>query len=241
MSDSIPVPGHPGLSVAVARSARARRLSLRVGRADGVVRLTLPRSVSLGEAQRFVADQARWIARHVADVPGVQGIAIGRDVPVLGRMVPVVTGRTRVARYTGESVLVPDDPARVGARVQALFKTMARTHLQAASEHYAAKVGRDFGKLTLRDTRSRWGSCTSRGDLMFSWRLVMAPVEVLNYVAAHEVAHLVHMDHSARFWGQVAALMPDYAQHRAWLKHEGAGLLAWSFAGVDDGADGGAG
>lgn len=241
MSDRVPVPGHPGLSVQLARSTRARRLSLRVGRTNGVVRLTLPRGVSLAEAQRFVAHQADWIARHVADVPGVQGVRIGVDVPVLGQSVPVVTGKTRVARFMGDALVVPDDPGRVGARVQALFKTMARTHLQAACEHYAAELGRDFGKITLRDTRSRWGSCTSRGDLMFSWRLIMAPVEVLNYVAAHEVAHLAHMDHSVRFWGQVGALMPDYAQHRAWLKHEGAGLLAWSFSGVDDAADGGAG
>ena len=92
-----------------------------------------------------------------------------------------------------------------------------------------------FTALALRDTRSRWGSCTHEGRLMYSWRLAMAPPEVLDYVAAHEVAHLAHMDHSPRFWAAVATLMPGYAPRRAWLRRNGADLMAWSFrAGGDD-------
>ena len=88
-------------------------------------------------------------------------------------------------------------------------------------------TGRDF--LTLRDTRSRWGSCSTDGNLMFSWRLILAPRQVLDYVAAHEVAHLVHMDHSSRFWGVVADLCPDYAAPRGWLRREGHGLHRFRF------------
>jgi predicted metal-dependent hydrolase len=90
-------------------------------------------------------------------------------------------------------------------------------------------LGLPFGRVTLRDTRSRWGSCTSAGDLMFSWRLIMAPSAVLDYVVAHEVAHLAEMNHSDRFWAQVERLFPDHAAPRAWLRRNGAGLHAWDF------------
>jgi predicted metal-dependent hydrolase len=93
---------------------------------------------------------------------------------------------------------------------------------EAACDRHAAALGRQPRALSLRDTRSRWGSCTHDGRLMFSWRLAMAPPEVLDYVAAHEVAHLAHMDHSPAFWAATARLMPDYARHRAWLRAHGA-------------------
>ena len=98
-----------------------------------------------------------------------------------------------------------------------------------ASDRHARALGRRFTALALRDTRSRWGSCTHEGRLMYSWRLAMAPPEVLDYVAAHEVAHLRHMDHSPRFWAAVAGLMPGYAIHRDWLRRHGADLMAWQF------------
>jgi predicted metal-dependent hydrolase len=106
---------------------------------------------------------------------------------------------------------------------------MARDRLVAASEHYADLLGRPFGKVSLRDTRSRWGSCTSEGNLMYSWRLILAPVDVLNYVAAHEVSHLAEMNHSQAFWSEVERLMPGYAAPRKWLKQHGAELHRFQF------------
>ncbi len=97
-----------------------------------------------------------------------------------------------------------------------------------------ALVGRPFHRLTLRDTRSRWGSCTVDGGLMYSWRLAMAPPEVLDYVAAHEVAHLVEMNHAPAFWAVVRRLVPDYAPRRAWLKQHGQRLHAYRFGGEGD-------
>ncbi|SFJ40097.1 hypothetical protein SAMN04488095_2750 [Jannaschia pohangensis] len=224
------MPGAPGVEVVLRRSVRARRMSLRVGRSDGRVTLSMPRAMSLAEAQAFVAQQAGWIARHVAAAPAPRGIAVGGTVPLLGRDVPVVAGAGRSARWTGDAIAVADD-SRAGPRVKVLLQTMARTHLTEAVARHAEALGRHPVKMTLRDTRSRWGSCSSRRELMFSWRLIMAPPEVLDYVAAHEVAHLAHMDHSARFWAQVAALMPDYAPRRAWLRREGAALHAVDFGG----------
>ncbi|TFL18350.1 M48 family metallopeptidase [Jannaschia formosa] len=236
MPDTIALPGLPGVTVAIRRSGRARRLSLRVGRTDGAVTLTLPARTPLAEGRAFVAAQAGWIARQVAAAPTPRRVAIGGVVPLLGREVPVVAGQGRAARWTGTEIAVPEDP-QAGTRVQALLREMARSHLTEAVDRHAAAIGRSAGRITLRDTRSRWGSCTSRGDLMFSWRLVMAPAEVLDYVAAHEVAHLVHMDHSPRFWAQVGAICPDWKPRRDWLRREGAGLHAIRFDAVPEPAE----
>ena len=108
---------------------------------------------------------------------------------------------------------------------------MARERLTSAVAAYAETLGRPFGRITLRDPRSRWGSCSSKGDLMFSWRLIMAPPEVLDYVAAHEVAHLAEMNHSDRFWAVCRRLCPETDKHRRWSKQNGAELLAWRFEG----------
>ncbi|WGH80100.1 M48 family metallopeptidase [Jannaschia ovalis] len=228
-TDSLTVPGAPHIAVRLRRSSRARRMALRVGRSDGRVTLTLPPRMDLAEARDFVESQAGWIARQVAAVPAPLRVAVGGYLPLRGREVPLVAGSGRSARLRDGAIAVPDD-ARAGPRVKVLLAALARTHLAEAVDRHAGALGRVPGKLTLRDTRSRWGSCSSRGDLMFSWRLVMAPPEVLDYVAAHEVAHLRHMDHSPRFWAQVEALMPDWRPKRDWLRAEGARLHAIDFS-----------
>ena len=219
-----------GAVVHLRRSARARRLSLRVGRSDGRVTLSIPARLPLDEARAFVDAQAGWIARQRAAVPPPRVVRVGGTVPVGGRDLAVVEGPGRSARLVGGVVAVPDD-ARAGPRVAALLRTLARDRLAEAVDRHAGLLGRAPTRIRLRDARSRWGSCSSRGELMFSWRLAMAPPEVLDYVAAHEVAHLAHMDHSARFWAQVAALMPDYAERRGWLRANGAALHAVDFGG----------
>jgi predicted metal-dependent hydrolase len=90
-------------------------------------------------------------------------------------------------------------------------------------------LGRQAAAVSLRDARSRWGSCSAQGRLSFSWRLAMAPPEVLDYVAGHEAAHLVEMNHGPRYWEAVEKIMPDYRRHRAWLKREGRKLHGFRF------------
>ena len=141
-----------------------------------------------------------------------------------GQQVPIVGGAGRSVRFSDGQFVVPNDADRVGARLQGFLKTNARDALATASDLYAAKLGRGYGRITLRDTRSRWGSCTSRGDLMYSWRLIMAPPHILDYVAAHEVAHLVEMNHSASFWDVVHGLYPDFESARLWLRDHGGAL-----------------
>jgi predicted metal-dependent hydrolase len=230
MADVMTVPGLPGVTVHLRTSARARRMTLRVGRADGRVTLTLPRRLARGEAAVFVAQQADWIARQIAATPSPRPVRVGGTVPLRGWDVPVVAGGGRAARLTEGAVAVPDDD-RAGPRVAGLLRGLARDALAEAVARHALAARRVPGRLTLRDTRSRWGSCTSRGDLMFSWRLIMAPEAVLDYVAAHEVAHLIHMDHSPRFWAELEGLLPGHAPQRAWLRRNGAGLQAVDFSG----------
>ena len=128
-----------------------------------------------------------------------------------------------------DQILVPQHSSSIGAQVKGVLKSLARDHLAQASDHYAQRLGHSYQGLRLRDTRSRWGSCSSDGYLMYSWRLVMAPRGVLNYVAAHEVAHLVEMNHAKSFWSVVHDIFGDYEQPRNWLRTSGNQLHRYDF------------
>ena len=217
--------GRPDVEVAVKRSRRARRLSLRVSSLDGRVTLTMPSSVGDAEARAFAEDRGDWIADALARIPVTVAVQVGITLPVEGHVCHVKAG-PRAAR-DGDRLIVPE--TRAGPAARGLLRTLARDRLAAASDRYAAILDRPYAKLTLRDTRSRWGSCTSDGRLMYSWRLAMAPPQVLDYVAAHEVAHLARMDHSPAFWRIVGDLCPDWRAQRDWLRAEGGALHRYHF------------
>jgi len=216
--------GNPPVEVLLRRSARARRLSLRISRLDGRATLTLPKRVPEREGLAFLRDREDWLRKHLSAIePEVQA-ELGGTVPFRGAPLTLVGGDVKRAKLDGDRLVLPDDPAMSGKRTAAFLKLQARDALAAASDRYAAALGKSYGKISLRDTRSRWGSCSSAGDLMYSWRLIMAPPEVLDYVAAHEVAHLQHMDHSPRFWGVVETLFPGHKACRTWLRNNGGSL-----------------
>ncbi|AOZ68464.1 zinc metalloprotease [Rhodobacter xanthinilyticus] len=217
------------IELTLRRSARARRFSLRVSRVDGAVTLTLPARAREVEALAFAREQADWLAAALARMPARQGVGFGAEIPFEGVARQIVEGAVRAVRIEAREIIAPPGEERLGARLEAYFKHAARLRLQAASEHYAARLGRPFRRITLRDTRSRWGSCAVDGSLSYSWRLIMAPPGVLDYVAAHEVAHLAEMNHSPDFWAVVARLRPGYEAERGWLKREGAALHAVRF------------
>jgi predicted metal-dependent hydrolase len=223
------LPGLPAVEITLRRSARARRFSLRVSRLDGTVTLSLPHGAREAEALAFARTQEDWLRAALARMPRMAEVAPGAMIPVEGRMLRLDCAPGRVPRIEGDSLRVPGDPGRAGARAAAFLKLMARDRLAEACDRHAARLGRPYARLTLRDTRSRWGSCAADGSLMFSWRLIMAPPAVLDYVAAHEVAHLAQMNHSPAFWAVVARLYPDHAAARRWLKAEGQALHALRF------------
>lgn len=219
--------GDPPVALVLRRSARARRISLRVSRLDGRVTLTLPPGVPEREALAFARDRADWIRGHLGDMTPPVAVAPGTELPVEGRprRIEAATGRRIV--IDDDRIAVPGQP--VGPRLQAFLKARARDRLAAASDRHAAALGRPYARLSLRDPRSRWGSCSSQGGLMYSWRLILAPPEVLDYVAAHEVAHLAEMNHSDRFWQVVRRLYGPFEAERRWLKREGGTLHRFIF------------
>lgn len=229
--------GDPPVALTLRRSARARRLSLRVSRLDGRVTLTLPKGACEAEALAFARSKAGWLRDVLARAAPVVPVGHGTALPVAGRFLTVTAAPVRSARVVEGALLVPRDPGRAGSAAAAFLKLAARAALAEASDRHAAALGLGHAGITLRDTRSRWGSCTQEGRLMYSWRLAMAPPAVLDYVAAHEVAHLAEMNHGPRFWATVARLMPGYAAHRRWLKTGGDALMRYDFTQAPGRAD----
>ena len=218
--------GGRAVEIAIQISARARRLSLRVDPVRGGVVLVLPSRRQRAEGLRFAESRAGWILSRVARVPDRVPFADGSAIPVLGvphtvRHLPGSRGLLTVAdgeiRVGGPAHLVP-------RQVSGWLRAEARRLLVPRSEEAAARIGRPVARVTVRDTRSRWGSCSSAGALSYSWRLILAPEPVLDYVVVHEVAHLRELNHGPRFWRLVADLMPDHAAARRWLKANGAAL-----------------
>jgi predicted metal-dependent hydrolase len=223
------LPGDPPIPLILRRSAQAKRISLRISQLDGRVTLTMPKRLVEREAIDFARSKEAWIRKHL-DARG-EDVVIGEgaELPLSGRMYPVLAGTGRRVQITPDGIFVPGPSERMGKRLSAHLKELARDRLAGASDDYAARLGRSYTRLSLRDTRSRWGSCTSDGGLMYSWRLVMAPPEVLDYVAAHEVAHLAEMNHSAAFWAEVTRIYGDYSAARGWLRTHGSTLHRYKF------------
>ena len=219
--------GSPPIEVRLKRNSRAKRLTLRLSRTDGKATLTLPTRASLREAEGFAERQEGWLRAQISKLPERAELLDGGRLPFRGVDLEIATTTGRSIRVERNKILVGGKHS--GARLQAFVKIEARNALVPAVEKYASKINRPFNRITLRDTRSRWGSCSAEGNLMFSWRLVMAPPAVLDYVAAHEVAHLVEMNHSRAFWDVMHTLMPDYQNHRNWLREHGAKLHAVNF------------
>jgi Predicted metal-dependent hydrolase len=224
--------GTPPIEVHLRRLARARRLTLRVSQIDGTVTLTVPHCVGTGEAARFASSREGWLRATLQRTGRAQTVHLGGTVPFEGQPLPLVAAPVRAPVLADGALRVPADPSRLGPRVAAFLKTEARSRLVAATDRHAAALGRPYGRITLRDTRSRWGSCSAEGNLMYSWRVVMAPPEVLDYLVAHEVAHLAEMNHSPAFWDTVARLCPGFRGPRAWLRQQGGTLMQLRFDGA---------
>jgi predicted metal-dependent hydrolase len=217
--------------IALRRRPQARRITLRVSSATGEVVLTLPQRTDLATAQRFANAHGDWIATRLANVPQRITFEHGAMVPFRGiphrivhwSKVGGLTEATVDAR--GRPVIaVSCEAAHVARRVRDFLEREAKRDLAKAVRHYTGRLGVAAKRLTVRDTKSRWGSCSARGNLNFSWRLILAPPYVLDYLAAHEVAHLKEMNHSHRFWRLLTGLCPKTIEAERWLKRHGTEL-----------------
>jgi predicted metal-dependent hydrolase len=206
-------------------------MTLRVSSATGEVVLTLPERTPLEEARRFAGAHGGWIDARLARVPERVAFENGAVVPLRGvphRIVHWSTGPGALGPdrdEAGEPILaVSGDERRLPRRVRQFLEREAQRDLAEAVERHSAALGIPTPKLTIRDTRTRWGSCSGTGRLNFSWRLILAPPFVLDYLAAHEVAHLKEMNHSHRFWRVTHSLCPRTEEAERWLKRRGANL-----------------
>ncbi|MCI0600507.1 MAG: M48 family metallopeptidase [Beijerinckiaceae bacterium] len=221
--------------ISLRRLAAARRFTLRVRAATQDVVLTMPARGSVTEAKFFADRHAAWIGTKLRRLPARIPFTPGEAIPLRGTLHVItqcVTRRGAVWIQSGVSgagsaplLCVGGEAPFVSRKVLEYLHKEAKKDLEAAVRTHTRKLGIAARRITLRDTVSRWGSCSTSGTLNFSWRLIMAPHFVLDYLAAHEAAHLLHMNHSPEFWGTVARLTSDTDRAEAWLKAHGTGLL----------------
>lgn len=210
----------------VRRNKRARRLLLRVQSSDGSVVLTLPQRVPLAEGLRFLEASRGWVAARMAALPPAVALADGAIMPIRGVPHPV---RHRPDARRG--VWIEDGALQVSGAVDHLPRRLrdflvreARLEFTTRAHALAQRIGARIAKVTVRDARTRWGSCSTDGELMFSWRVILAPDFVRHYLVAHEVAHLRHGHHGPSFWRLVRELAPETESAKSWLRREGAAL-----------------
>lgn len=208
------------------RSNQARRVSLRVDPGLGQVTLVLPRRASEAAGLRFIARNAGWLARRLAHVAPRITFVHGAEVPLAGR--PYRIRHRPETRGTvwldGDEIHVAGGAEHLARRLTDWMKRRARCELSDRAIRLAARIGARVTRVQIRDPRTRWGSCGPDGRLSFSWRLVLAPEVVMDYVVAHEVAHLVHPHHGPAFWRLTEELATDTRAARRWLREHGAGL-----------------
>jgi predicted metal-dependent hydrolase len=200
-------------------NAQAKRLILRLSKNGSEVIVTLPKRASLKSAMAFARKSEDWIASQLAKRPPVRTDTI----PLRGHPHRIAMTRERRAliRIEDETIHVPGDEAHAARRLRDWLKQMARDDLTEASLHYAKAMETTVSGISIRDQASRWGSCSAAGKLSYSWRLILAPPFVLDYVAAHEVAHRLHMNHGPKFWRLVLSHCPHVRDAKTWLKHNG--------------------
>ena len=221
------------LSVRLSEHARARRVSLRVDPINGCVVLVKPRRTSKKAAIAFAVDKADWIAARLAELVPPIPFADGVEVPILGESHVIhhcPEGRRGVWRDSGR-LNVSGAAEHLSRRVHDWFRSEAPKVISPIAHAYAETLGQTVAAVSVRDTRSRWGSCSIDGRLSFSWRLLMTPVDVVHYVVAHEVSHLCELNHSARFWKTVDQLIEDRRTPTTWLNEHGGDLHRY---GLDD-------
>jgi hypothetical protein len=218
------------LEVRVRLNPRARRMIVKVNPATGEVSVTVPSRRGLSAALEFARGEKDWIVRQLAKAPGAVSLMPGAAIPFRG-----ISHEIRAAARGPSPVWVQDGAIWVRGhqshaprRVLDFLKCEARKAFEIRALDYAARLGAKPSRITVRDTASRWGSCSSARSLSFSWRLILAPDFVLDYVVAHEVAHLREMNHSARFWAHVKSLVANIAAPQNWLRTHGRELQRYA-------------
>ena len=203
---------------------RARRLIVKVQPATGEVMVIAPTNRALDRAVEFARGESDWIARQLAQVPSRVVLAPGAHIPFRGSDHLILRSEDGPVSVEPGLIKVSGRAEHAPRRIVDFLKKQAKRELEQKSFDYAAKLGLKPKRITVRDTASRWGSCSSTKSLSFSWRLILAPTFVLDYVVAHEVAHMKEMNHGAHFWQIVEDLIGDVTEAQSWLRQQGSAL-----------------
>ncbi len=210
------------------KHASAKRIVLRLAKdASGVV-VTIPKRVSIARGLAFAEKSAPWISRQLKLRKPPMVLGHGATIPLRGisHTINAIDQRRGLVSVDPDThtIHVPGDPRHLPRRLRDWLKAAAKAELTEASNRYARSMNVTLGRISIRDQNSRWGSCSPAGDLSYSWRLILAPPLVLDYVAAHEVAHRLEMNHGPRFWRQVLTHCPHAGEAKRWFKASGSQL-----------------
>lgn len=214
------------------KSARAKRLALRLDVKDRIFHLVQPNGISLSRAKAFAENNDEWMRERLAKLAPVVTFEHGAVIPVLGqeRTISIIartdSKRTSI-RLIGDYLEVLTNLDNPSPRIKRFLKDLARDKLSKISEDKANTIGKTIKSVSVRDTKSRWGSCSSDGKLSYSWRLIFAPSASMDYVVAHEVAHLKHLDHSKNFWSLCRKLSDNFVEGHYWIQNHGAELMRY--------------
>jgi predicted metal-dependent hydrolase len=223
------------LPLTIRQNARATRMTLRIEPGGRALKLTIPTGLPDREVNAFLTRHQGWLMTKLARFSGESELEHGGTILIRG--IAHRIERTGRLRGLTEALVIGDEAVlRVGGaeehlrrRIADYLKREARGELERLVAVYAGRIGRRARSLSLKDTRSRWGSCSAEGDLSFSWRIAMAPPKVIAYLAAHEVAHLQEMNHGPAFWALCERLCSDTKNAKHWLKRNGTMLHAIDF------------
>ena len=203
------------------KNRKARRYILRLG-SEGCARVTIPRGGSLSEARNFAGRHAGWLAKQLlrraaARTPANEWF-VGTEILFRGELVRLEAAGGTAVRCAAEVVPVGDATGDVRSAVERHLRRLAAKELPPVVFEFAGRHNLQVNRVSVRNQRTRWGSCSRRGQISLNWRLVQTPVSVRDYIVLHELAHLKEMNHSRRFWAEVARLCPEFAQAERWLK-----------------------
>lgn len=229
--------GNRSVPITIKENQRATRITLRIEPGGKALKMTIPYGLHHREVDDFLERHNGWLKAKLSKFSQEEGsIRDGGMIAIRGvahriEHTGTLRGVTQLARNAeGEAVLrVSGAPEHMGRRIATFLKKEARADLERLVALHAGAIGKPVRSISMKDTRSRWGSCSHDGNLSFSWRIVMAPEGVIDYLAAHEVAHLKEMNHGPKFWALCNRLCPDMEASKAWLKRHGSQLHAIDF------------
>ncbi len=221
---------HPALRLVM--NKRARRVALRLDPDRRIVRLVAPPRISQKTLQNFALSHHGWVAEKLSALPVPVPYHDRTQLPLCGRDITLHINLDKTLKRTNISlknndIFISTYMDDVTGRLNRFFKRYALEHFTPLAQDKATRISRAITGLQVKDTKTRWGSCGHDGRICLSWRLIFAPPAAMDYVIAHEVAHLVHMDHSPYFWALCADLSDDFSTGKKWMKHHGHSLLAY--------------